>query len=149
MLDEFRSLQAAIERAVDRVETRTWVGPCLAEVRTMEADTLCMSELFARDGVIKCDGWHQDQPGCGKVHDPADRRDWLLQSLEDAVVPLSELLAALPDLMGVPMPPKVTVRQWRFQKRLPVHNIDRYGVELYRGGDLINLVNSYHDRRTA
>jgi hypothetical protein len=136
--DEIHHVRQLIERRIDRPEQRLYAGPC--------ATGPCTAQLYARPGRdrIVCDGHAQDvTAGCEAIHSMAERRLWLRDAIEDHLAPLQVILDALPVLMGEGATMEVgkgTIRQWRSRGRLTARGLDRHGVELYRGGDVIDLV---------
>ena len=153
LFDEITSIIPAIEAATDRDEERWYAGPCHATVPNIElhddgtvvylgGETRCESQVFVAglQGKIKCDGWgYLNLPGCGTVHNPDERQEWLLAHVQEALLTLDELLPALPALTGL-APLRNTVQTWARRKRLLARSVNRYGVEMFRGADVLTLV---------
>lgn len=138
-------IRAALRRAVDRPAARFYAGRCGAELTTLVLD--CAGEILTpRAEVTTCDGDVYAEPGdplalcaeCRVCHPVVERRDALLGALEWEVLPLPEILAALPVLTGR-NPDPATVRQWRARGRLEPAQVTPAGVRLYRGGDVLRL----------
>jgi hypothetical protein len=107
--------------------------------------------------TVTCNGYRSNDPadrGCGAVHTLADRYEWLLDSVEDALLPLATWQAALPKLFpGLAWPNRSTWWRWVFgeepKRRLFAKSLDRSGVELFRGGDIVELVRAEQARIRA
>lgn len=99
---------------------------------------VCDRALYALPGraEVTCDGWRQDWLGCGRVHLATERSAFILATLEDELVPLDLILAALPTLIHR-NPDAATVRQWRHRQKIVPKSQTVLGVVLYRGGDVI------------
>lgn len=151
--DELTYLHGRLERAVDRSPERIYAGPCHADTDNGRCDRDLYASPLRRndeDGEIVCDGHRGDEQGCGAKHTRAGRRDWLLASLDDSLVPLDMLRPCVQVLLGLTWPPHGTVRSWLNRGRIKPRTIDRNGVELFRAGDVIALVRSWQPtRRTA
>lgn len=136
IIDRIGWLHAELERAIDRSPVRIFAGPCRAE--TLGEDlwpACCVADLHARAdrSSTRCET-------CGTVHDLIERRQHLADLIEDALVPLDEVMDALPLLVpGVRDIPASTVRGWRLRGRLVVRSVDLHGRELFRGGDVLDL----------
>lgn len=150
-------IRAALRRAVDRHASRVYAGPCDAEIVEIVTDyDPAAGTLTPRLETRTCDGDVCAEPGdplalCGtcRVHHPiAERRAFLLAALEDELLPLGEILAALPVLTGR-HPSLDAVRQWRHRRRLTPAGVDAAGRDLYRAGDVIRLARTYRPRPTA
>lgn len=150
--DEITYLHSRLEGTVDRSPERIYAGPCHAD----RDGVRCERDLYAPpgrrdddDAVIVCDGHRGDEEGCGATHLAGDRKEWLLASLEDSLVPLDELRAFVKSTLHMPWPPGGTVRSWVNRKQIQPHTVV-HGVELYRGGDVLDKVREWATtRRTA
>lgn len=155
---ELTGMHRRMTRAVDRSPSRLYAGPCQAD---LDGKDRCKAELFSwppprfdddterlrweRDNPILCDGykppltdpkkvWHG---GCQTHHERADRRTWLLDDLEDRLLPWSMLEDALPSVAThLQWPTRTT--WWRWRKLVPAKTVID-GVEFFRGGDVIDL----------
>lgn len=141
-------IRAALRRAVDRPPSRTvWAGPCLAEVTTLEVDVDATGHKLTPRAVTRtCEGDVLAEPGdplalcreCRVHHPITERHAWMLAGVDGELLPLPEILAVLPALIGR-RPDPATVRQWRARGRLEPVTVTTSGVPLYRGGDVIRL----------
>lgn len=124
-------LKGKLARAVDSSPAWVFAGPC----------DDCKVDLYRQQHAarIVCDGQVTREPGCGREYTIGERTDWLLDSVADALVPLDALKAFLVP-MGWRWPPGTTVAGWRLRMRLKVRSADIHGVELFRGGDVIDLL---------
>lgn len=142
--DELTHLHSQLMRAVDRSPSRIYVGPCHAALDNGK----CQRDLYAKPGAaeIVCDGFATEDAtdiGCQTTHTAAERRSWLVDELEDALVPLETLKAAIPQLYpDRKRPTPSTWRSWQFRRRLVPYGVDIHGQELYRGGDVLDLISA-------
>lgn len=138
-LDEIRYVVGKGWRAVDRSPVLVFAGPCRAE--TVGPDlwpACCLADLRVprRSSTARC-------RECGAVHDLAERWQIVADAVEDALLPLDEVIDALPLLApGCDRPTAATLRKWRFRGRLVARGLDHHGRELYRGGDVLDLARS-------
>ena len=160
---DITGLQRRLLRAVDRSPSRLYAGPCHADVEHVISEEhdgtvytrrmpRCQRDLYAAANakMIVCDGWRGDGEGCRSVHSWGSRKKWLQGEVEDALLPLSELIAAMPDIFPhLPKPPKTVVQAWVRQGRLIAQTVTAGGIELYRGGDLVDLVRQYRPKTFA
>jgi hypothetical protein len=155
---ELTAMHKRMTRAVDRSPSRLYAGPCRAE---LDDGTTCKAELFSwppprldndidrllweRDNPIECDGYKPPltdpslpwAPGCGHQHQRAARRAWLVDDLEDRLLPWSMLEDALPSVAtDLVWPTRST--WWRWRKLVPAKTVID-GTEFYRGGDVMDL----------
>lgn len=146
---EILQIRAALRRAVERPPARTvYAGPCLAEVTTLAVDVDDQGErLTPRLEVETCYGDVLAEPGdplalcreCRVYHHVAERHAFTLgAAVEAELLPLREILAALPALIGRGPNPD-TVRQWRHRGRLQPVPGPWAGAELYRVDDVLRL----------
>lgn len=126
-----------LRSSVDRPADLTYAGICSAWVTVGDgADltlTRCPTHLyvpFGRRSVV-C-------PACRTSHDMAQRREVLLAALEDQLAHVALLSQGLSNL-GRELK-ESTVRSWVFRKRLLRHGQDDLGRELYRVGDVLDLM---------
>ncbi|WAL67116.1 hypothetical protein ORV05_04830 [Amycolatopsis cynarae] len=120
------SLVARVRRVVDRPAELHCLGRC----------TGCKAPLYARADkpVIRC--------RCGRAHDVAFRRQWLLAEAADQLGTAIEIARALSSLLARPVSVD-TIRGWAARGRLaarPPHPHDPRGHPTYRVGDVTDLV---------
>lgn len=123
---------------VDRPADLTYAGICSAWVVLDDDDgditlTRCPTHLYVPFGrrTVKCGA-------CDTEHDMAQRREVLLAALEDQLAHVALLSQGLSNL-GRELN-ESTVRSWVFRKRLAAHGQDDLGRELYRVGDVLDLM---------
>lgn len=141
--DEVTYVHRQATRAVDRSPSRIYAGPCHA----VGEDGRCERDLYAWPGSdeVVCDGHRGDEIGCESVHTAAERLEWLIDSIEDALLPLAQWQQALPRMFPeLHWPPRQTWWRWaepggRYQ-RIYAQSRDRVGIDLYRGGDVLDVV---------
>ena len=137
ILSEFLDLERRLVRMIDRPSDRWYAGRCGFSDEHGE----CTAELYAQEdrGTIVC-------PGCGILHDVAERRDFLLAEAAAYVVTASEAARALlawTDYEGSETKLVDRIRKWRDREQLDVadvtslHGRDRH---LYRLGDIQALL---------
>lgn len=136
MVDEITDMARQLRRAIDRPAVRWFSGPCRAEL----ADRCCVRDLYAKPGAaqIRCDGWHQDGDGCRTTHTAGERHYWLIAHMQDALLPLNDILDALP-VLGLDRPDRRTVWSWVHRGQLLAHG-STATAELFRGGDVVELL---------
>lgn len=166
--DEITYLHKRMRSAIDRAPSALYAGPCHAEVSVVRSEERsgtvyvttrlekCERDLYAWPSQIEkgepivCNGRGSTDPddeGCGTVHSAEDRRQFLLDSVEDALLPLVVWQKALPKLLPVlEWPVRSTWWKWVNAQRLQVRSADMSGAELFRGGDVIDLVRSTQKR---
>lgn len=161
---QLTALRDEMRRAIDSAPSRIFAGPCtniadrvtvtiVGGTRWTQTETgPCGRDLYAMpwrrdDGAkgeprnIRCDGHRGDGKGCGASYTYAEREDFLRDSIEDALMPLDVLRAAVPKLFpAVVMPSAATWRSWLFRGRIEARGVDRQGRELVRGGDVMVLL---------
>lgn len=132
-----------VRAAVDRPPDLEFAGPCGASV-VDEAGLLrvCRADLYARRGdeVAECDV-------CGATYPLDERRTWLLDRVDDMLLPASELARAV-DGLGVDVTPSA-IWKWKERGRLLPHGTDAHGHPLYRVGDVRDLVAATAERTAA
>ncbi|MEE6273505.1 hypothetical protein V2J56_09120 [Georgenia sp. MJ206] len=131
--DEILDALSIARRTVDRPAERKYAGPCGALIDDgAGGGVTCDGELYARAGAaeVEC-------PRCGTAYDVEGRRAWMLERLEDALLPAAEMSRALYGLgVGVT---SAMVRGWRHRGLLSSNGDSRRGQPLYRVGDVISL----------
>lgn len=141
-------IRDSLRRAVDRPASRVFAGLCGAEIVALVLDVDQVADVITPAiEVSTCAGEVYAEPGdplaicaaCGGGHHVAERRQLTLAAIEDELLPLAEILAAVPVLTGR-NPDRATVRQWRARRRLVPASTTPAGVDLYRGGDVLRLV---------
>jgi len=130
ILTAVRSAEWAIDRPADRV----FAGPC----NTGD----CMADLYGRVGAytVNCQE-------CGAEHNLDERREWLLQHLDDRLVHAG-LLAGLLTMLDRQVTSSM-IRNWAARGRLLSRWHDARGRPLYRVGDVIDIVAPETRRPTA
>jgi hypothetical protein len=181
MFEEILDLRDELRRFVDRSPAPFFAGPChaatpepdktvgdgdkavpLVERGTCHRDLYAWINPFAIDPrdqserpTVTCNGYGsraEGDHGCGAVHTLADRGEWLVASVDDALLPLATWQAALPRLFpALTWPNRSTWWRWtsheeESKRRLLPKSIDRSGVELFRGGDIVDLVHGEQAR---
>jgi hypothetical protein len=158
-------LRDRLRQFVDRSPAPFFAGPCHAPSPTggrCQRDLYAWINPFAIDPrdqserpTVTCNGYGsrvEGDRGCGAVHTLADRYEWLLASVDDALLPLAVWQQALPKLFpGLAWPARSTWWRWTahedpVKRRLLPKSIDREGVELFRGGDIVDLVRNEQAR---
>jgi hypothetical protein len=136
---------SAMEAAVDEINQvmdlhveRWYAGTCRAEFIAVdqnqaEADACCAVELYVKPkaAVLVC-------RNCGTKHDVEARRKWLLAKAEDQLAHM-ELIGRALASMGEAVTPS-QIRGYAFRGRIVAHGVDRKGRELYRVGDVVQVV---------
>lgn len=124
----FHQILAAIreaEYAIDRPADKVFAGPC--------ATGDCMADIYGRIGAAKA---HCQE--CGAEHNLAERREWLLQHLDDSLVHAG-LLAGLLTMLNTNVTSS-RIRNYAARGRLVNHGHDAKGRPLYRVGDVLDIV---------
>lgn len=140
-------LRDRVAAAVDSAPSPTYMGPCRAD----HGDQCCARDLYRWHGSdeIECNGYRSDGVGCGAKHDGLEREHWLEDELEDALVPMETLRSFATSVLELRWPPAATIRSWRFRGQLDDRGPDRFGVELFRGGDVLDLVREWADKQAT
>lgn len=137
-------LASTIAHAVDRSPSAIYAGPC----------TRCGVDMWRQPAAaeIRCDARYHALAddgeslvtiaGCGQRYTLNERKQWLLAAVAEELVSLDQLRDFLRSL-DWPWPPATTVSSWRHRRQLLVRSVDRHGVELFRGGDVIELVDEW------
>jgi hypothetical protein len=146
--DEITYLHRRMVSAVDRSPSKVYAGPCHAG----QADgSRCQRPLYGWPGAddITCDGTgtgSEYDVGCRTVHTTDQRQDWMLAELTDALLPLAVWQGALPRMLkDLTWPNRSTYWRWLRAKRLTPKTV-AHGIELFRGGDVIDLVTEEQPR---
>lgn len=157
-------LHAVLDKAVDRAPSALYAGPCHATVIEVHSEERngtvyvttstgqCQRDLYTWPNAeeIVCNGYRSDtagDQGCGAVHSLAEREHWLRAAVDDALLPLATWQTALPKLLPqLTWPTRSTWWRWLQAERLTARSVDRSATELYRGGDLVDLVRAEQPR---
>lgn len=161
--DAIWSIRDQLRSAIDRRPERLYAGPCNAQlsvtvdvdehgaIEILEKPSRCTFGLYRKWGedVITCDGYDptsriQLPLGCGATHTVDERRDFLLASVEDHLLPLRVVWESLYVLLPDSDVTWETARKWpRRQRNVPprltARTLTDHGVELFRGGDILDL----------
>lgn len=147
-----------LRRIFDRPADRWYAGPCETKgVVTVDIDDydtitaniagICQAQLYAEPGKlqIKCDGWHQDDhDGCGTVHTFEQRRVWLIEYMQGALVTIDDTLAVLPTLFpDYPKPRRDSITGWVRSGRLQAQGANHVGEPTFVGIELLDLIKAY------
>lgn len=144
LLEQVGVSVSRLRRSVDRPAELTYAGVCSAAIPILVDDVLTMGEcpthLYVPFGrkAIQC-------PACGADHDMLARREVLLAALEDQLAPGPVLARGLSNL-GRPIA-ESTIRSWVLRKRLMPRSQDELGKELFRVGDVLDLLNAEQVRQ--
>lgn len=132
---EIADLHKAAGKAIDRNADRWFAGPC----------DQCGAVLYGRphQPKVRCKA-----AGCGAEYDTADRRAVLCEAAQDYLLTIPEMMRALPGLTGQGLS-DATMRTWRHRGRLVSHGTTPLGRDLFRVGDVLDLVQDAAARRTA
>lgn len=181
LVEAIHQVRHQLRRLVDQPPTRLYAGPCRADLGyDTELGYVCQLPLYRKWGSdeITCDGHlpQQDpgQPrptGCGHTHPAADRRDFMVASVEENLLPLrllwESLYVLLPEAGQLDW---LTVQQWTRERRqrsvigttstgrdkvritvtparLEPAGTDLNGRPLYRGKDVLRLARDGERRR--
>ena len=120
---EITAAVRAAQRAIDRPPGRVYAGPC----------TQCSTPLYATAGAptVTC-------RSCGTGHSVEERREWMLDALQDHLAPAHQVAHILAQLVAPVRPDRV--RQWAARGRIVPHGRDAAGRPLYRVGDALELL---------
>lgn len=133
VVDELADSARACTRIAYPAHTEPqYVGPCQG----------CGFDLYRRYGAsqVTCSN-------CGQHEEADDLSARLLEQLKDRLMTPMEMARAVPGLLQVPINP-TTLAQWKARGRLVAHGKDSRGRDLFRVGDVLDLVNQ-QARRTA
>lgn len=143
--DEIRAAVRDLERVMDTHNERWYAGPCRAEYTTHpdtdDVDACCLVDLYAKPNAptVEC-------RNCHTIHDVPSRREWLLNAAEDQLAH-AELIGRALASMGEAVTPAM-VRGYALRKRIIGHGLDRQGRELFRVGDVIEVVRQIEVERS-
>lgn len=123
LADEIGHVVTQVRAVIDRPRERVYLGPC----------ETCGADLYAlpQASVVDC--------RCGERVDVRERRDWLLDVVEQRLATASEISRALPTLVNAPVTASM-VRGYAKRGRIMAQGTDQRGMPLYRIGDVIALV---------
>src|SRR5262249_16710657 len=101
------------------------------------APYVCDEPLYVHPAVtrLRC-------PACGAVYTAEARREWLRSAAEDALLPLPVISPALSPLPRS-TPPWSVVKRWPARtgnRRLAIRGVNLAGEELFRVGDVLEMV---------
>lgn len=134
-VEEIAQAVGRLRASLDVAPEEVYAGPCTALLGDMTShDDECGEDLYARLGasVVAC-------RACSSEYDVAERRVWLLAAAEDHLATLPEIERAIPRLAEATIGTS-TLRQWKRRQRLIPHGIRANGQELYRIGDVLDLM---------
>ncbi len=130
---DITSLVARIRRVIDRPPDKVYVGQCGA---ILEDGTDCPADLYAAPNRawVEC-------PSCGGSWNVTDRKQFLLQAVEDQLATPGEISRALSTLME--QVSASMIRSYAHRGRLnphPPHPHDEKHRPRYRVGDVLDLL---------
>lgn len=134
-VDEIGAAMALVRRRVDRPADRWYAGTC----RSGTFGEPCEQELYVRPGAYEftC-------PTCATVWNVIDRREWLLEAVEDELAHASQLAAAVTSL-GQPVTAD-RIRQWAARGRIFHRTVDVRSRPLYLVRDVLDLLHGTRRR---
>lgn len=134
-VDEIGAAMLLVRRTVDRPADRWYAGTCRADHEGQE----CPQELYARPWAheFTC-------PTCGTTWDAQERREWLLDAVEDELAHASQLAAAVTSL-GQPVTAD-RIRQWASRGRIFHRTVDARKRPLYLVRDVLDLLHGERRR---
>lgn len=140
-----RPLAGTVLHLVDRPAERVYLGPCMVPIQ-VDISTLgeasgsrivdgpsCLADVYAEPGAAtgRC-------RACRAVHDVAESRTWLLDSLEDVLARPVEIAGVLRGF-GDRRVGYSTIAAYVASGRLVAHGQDGHGRDRYRIGDVLDL----------
>lgn len=130
-LGELHQAALQLQRLLGGRPPRWYAGQCW---ELLDDGQRCTAELYASPGAssVRC-------PECGKVHEAAYRKDWLLQEASDTLAH-AELIARALTALGIEAVTGSRVRNLAARGRLVAHGADAADRPLYRVGDVLDLV---------
>jgi hypothetical protein len=136
---DITGLTHQIRYHIDHRPDRVHSGPCGAPTDTGP----CPGHLYARAGagMVTC-------PACGADHDVAERRAWMTDRARDTLLTAPVALGWARLLLDHEIRPG-TWRSWLSRRRVLPRATDRFGRNLYRFGDVVDLVADHLRRRHA
>lgn len=132
LFDEITTAVRSCAQIIDRRPDRIYLAPCGAELND-SGSVLCEADLYGVEGqtIVRC-------RTCGSRWDLRERRDWMLDQVQERTansVQLSDLLASL----GVEVASS-TIRTWCGAGKLEARGRDHRGRPVYRVGDVMELL---------
>lgn len=132
MHDEITHLVHQVRSMVDIAPERIYLGPCGEKVEGV----VCTEDLYALPSrtTVHCGV-------CGAAWNVEERREWLLEQVEDQLATAPEIARALPTL-GQPVSVD-RIRVWAHRGELskkPAHPLDPRRRPRYRIGDVLDLI---------
>lgn len=126
-----RPLAGSAMFLIDRPEEKVYLGPC--ETRDDATGAICRADVLARRDAAKgrC-------RACGTVHDVAESREWLLDSLEDVLARPVEIAGVLRGF-GDRRVGYSTIAAYVASGQLVPHGQDGHGKDRFRIGDVLDL----------
>lgn len=134
-LGELHQAALQLQRVLGGRPPRWYAGQCWELIRDAEGnEQRCTAELYAAPGAsaVRC-------PSCGKAHETAYRRDWLLREASDTLAH-AELIARALAALGIEGVTGSRVRNLAARGRLLAHGSDQADRPLYRVGDVLDLI---------
>ncbi|UJW32405.1 hypothetical protein L3Q67_01045 [Saccharothrix sp. AJ9571] len=130
-------LTRRIRRAIDSPDSGVYLGQCGAPLDD-DPDTACEADIYATPGarMAAC-------PGCGAHWATADRREFLLNAVDDQLATATEISRALSGL-GRPVTAAM-IRGYAHRGHLaqyPPHPLDPRGHTRYRIGDVRDVLDT-------
>lgn len=129
-LTALQALTRRIVRVIDRPPDMKYLGKCSALIGDDECPQELEVEVGSQSALCRT---------CGTRHEVSRRREVLVDASRDILLTITEMRTALPELLGIPINER-TVRSWKRRKRIVPASVDWDGQELFRCGDVIDLV---------
>lgn len=149
--EEVLKVVRAARRAIDKAATKTYLGRCSA----LTDGTECPEYLYAAEGepVVKC-------PTCGTEHVTADRRQVMLDALNDEYAPAADLVCMVGSLgqrvtssMIRNLKARGRIKAWVWDEQAgwwrPKTDADSDYLDLFRVGDVIDAVTNRYKREVS
>lgn len=136
LCDEITDAIRRCWQVIDRAPDRMYAGPCSAVIDGVE----CTEQLYANPNkaTVHC-------RTCSSVWWLWDRRQWLLEAIEDEQLTATEISQALPSWLDRPVTPAM-IRGWVHRGRLTAVNQrwigPRKAAAVYRVGDVLSVLMS-------
>lgn len=148
LADEIAHAVGHAWRAVDRAPGRVYIGPCGADTGNGpcpldlygRADPSRPGRLDPRQSVVRCP--------CGAQWNATQRREWLLDRLNESLATAREIASAVGVIGGLAINEK-TIRTWHNRGRISARGRNPAGVPLHRIGDVVHVATSSATRRRA
>ncbi len=122
---ELHDAHRALIKAIDRPADLLFSGPCPND----GGDLYCKPDA----PTVTC-------TTCATEYGVNERRTWLLAAADDHLAHASLIAKAVTNL-GQPVT-RQTISRWVMRGRLLAHGLDRDGREMYRVGDVLDLLNA-------